>query len=132
MRAPGIDAETALAPHSLHVILVEDLENEAEAVFHLILPLKQHGRRAGNDDFPGLFPEQQLTGDQPGLDGLPQAHVVGDEEVYPRQQEGLLKGLKLVGVELNSGPKRRLKQAGVGRRHAVPSKCIQVGGEKGR
>ena len=45
--APGIDAEAALAADPLHVLLVEDLEGQAEAVLQLVLPLVEHRRRAG-------------------------------------------------------------------------------------
>ena len=129
MRAPGVDAEAALAADPRHVVLVEDLEGQAEAALQFVLPLEEHRRRAGDDDFADLLAEEQLAGDQPGLDGLAQADVVGDEQVDPRQQQGLAQRLKLVGVEPDAGAERRLEQPGVGGRDAVPPEGVQVGGE---
>ena len=91
MRAPGIDAEAALAAHPLHVILVEDLENQAEAVF----PVSScHCRSMDGGQETRIsrafFRSSSSRAIKPGLDGLAEAHVVGNEEVYPRQQESLL------------------------------------------
>src|SRR5207302_1358017 len=116
----------------LDVILVEDLEHQSEASFQFILPLQEHRRGARNDDFPSFFSQQQLACNQGCFDGLSEAHVVGNEEVYPRQQKSLLQGFKLVGVEMDAGSKWRLKEARVSRSHAVPTKGIQVGRKEGR
>ena len=112
------------------VVLVEDLEDQAEAVFQLVLPLKEHRRRAGDDDVLDFLAEQQLAGDQAGLDRLAEADVVGDEEVDPRQAQGLAERLELVGVDPDAGPERRLEQLRVGRGDAVPAERVQVGGEE--
>src|SRR5260370_23446717 len=125
MRAPRVHAKATFSPNPLHVILVEDLEHQAEAGFQFVLPLEKHGRWAGNDDFPSFLAEKQLTCNQRRLDGLAETHVVGNEKVHPRQQKCLLQGLQLVGVEMNAGSKWGLKQLGVGRRYAVPAKRIQ-------
>ncbi len=72
---------------------------------------------------------QQLAADEHGFDGLAQAHVVGDEQVDPWQEQGLAERLKLVGIQPDAGPEGRLEQPGVGGRDAVPPQGIQIGGE---
>ncbi len=129
---PRVDAEAAFPADSLHVVFVEDLERQAEAAFELVLPLKEHGRRAGDDDFAGLLAEQQLAGDQAGLDGFAQADVIGDEEVDPRQAECLAERLELVGIEADPGAEWGLEQPRVRRGDAVPAEGVQVGGEEFR
>ena len=52
MRAPRIDAEAALAPDPLHVLLVEDRKRQAEAGVEFVLPLQEHRRRAGRRRSP--------------------------------------------------------------------------------
>ncbi len=70
---PRIDAVAPLLADPCDVLLVEDLEDQPEAVFQLVLPLVEHRRRAGHDDVLDLLAEQQFAGDQPGLDRLAQA-----------------------------------------------------------
>ena len=129
MRAPRVHAVAPLAPHTGDVFLVEDLENQAEPGFGLLFPLQEHRWRAANDDFAGLFANQQLAADEQGLDGFAQAHVVGDEQIDPWQEQGLAERLKLVGVQADAGPEGRLEQLGVRGRNAVPPQGVQVGGE---
>ncbi len=76
--------------------------------------------------------EQQFAGNQPSLDGLPQAHVVGDKQIDPWQTQGLSQWLKLVGIQPNTGAEGRLKQSGVGRRDAVPAERVEIGSEQFR
>ncbi len=60
---------------------------------------------------------------------LPEAHVVGDEQVDARQQQRLAQRLELVGVDADAGAIRRLKQLRVGRGDRVPAERAVVGGE---
>ena len=109
MRRPGIDAIAALLSYPGNVILVENLKDHAEALLQLLLPLEQHRGRAGDNDVLDLLPEQEFAGNQPGLNRLSKADIVGDEEVNPRQAERLLKRLKLVGVDADARTKRGLE-----------------------
>ena len=79
-----------------------------------------------------LLAQQQLAGDQPGLDRLAEADVVGDEEVDAREPQRLAQRLDLVGVDLDAGAERRLEEARVGRGDAVPAERVQVGRELAR
>ncbi len=109
VRGPGVDAEAALAAHTLNVILVQDFKPQAEAGIEFVAPLEQHGRRAGHDDFSNLLAEKKFAGDEAGFDGFAQPDIVGDEQVHARQPQRLAKRLQLVGVEADAGPERRLE-----------------------
>ena len=61
----------------------------------------------------------------PGLDRLAQTGVVRDEEVHPRQAQGLPERLHLVGVERDPGPERGLKQRRIGGRRAAPPQRVE-------
>ena len=101
---PGIDPVATLLTDPGDVLLVEDLEDHPEPVFQLVLPLVEHRWRARHDDVLDLLAEQQFPGNQAGFDRLAEAHVVGDEEVHPRQAQGFLEWLELVSVNPDPGP----------------------------
>ena len=63
------------------------------------------------------------------LRGLAEPHVVGDQEIDPRQPQRLAQREKLIGIEADAGPKRRLQQIPVCRRRRAPTDRAQVGGE---
>ena len=69
---------------------------------------------------------------RPGLDGLAEAGVVGDEEVDARQTERLAQRLHLVGVDLDAGAERRLEEVRIGGRDAVPAQRVEEGRELAR
>ena len=132
VRAPGIHAVTALAPHPGDIFFVEDLEGQPETALRFLLPLVQHRGRTANDDLANLLADEQFAVDEQGLDRLAQAHVVGNKQVDPRQEQGLAQRLKLVGVQADAGAKGRLKQLGVGGRNAVPPQRVQINSERPR
>ena len=131
MRCPGVDREAAFPAHAGHICAVENRERESEARFHLVAPLLQHRRRAGDDDAIDPPAEQQLARDQARLDRLAEADIVGDEEVDARQTQRLAQGCELVRIDMDACAERRLKEVRVGRRHAVPGQGAEVGGEQG-
>ncbi len=125
MGQPRVHAEAALPAHARQVGAVENLEDQAEAVLQLALPLLEDGRRRGDDNCLRLAAQQQLAGDETGLDGLAEPDVVGDEQVNARQPQRLAERLHLVGVNPDAGPERRLEQVGVGGGDAVPAQRVQ-------
>ena len=129
VRAPGIDAEAALAPHARKIRAVENLEEEAEAILQLTLPLLEHRRGRGDDNRLRLLAQEQLTRNEARLDGLAETRVVGDEEVDARQAQRLAQRLHLVGVDLDPGAKRRLEEVRVGGGDAVPAQRVEEGRE---
>ena len=68
--APRIDAKAAFLADTREVHAVENHEEETEALLHLRLPLLQDGRGCGDHDRLRLLAQQQLAGDEAGLDGL--------------------------------------------------------------
>ena len=64
-------------------------------------------------------------GNEARLDGLAEPGVIGDEEVDPRQPEGLAQRLHLVGVEPDAGTKGRLEEIRIGCGDAVPAQGVQ-------
>ncbi len=132
VRAPGVHAEAALAAHPRQVGAVEDLEDEAEALLELGLPLLEDRGRRRDDDGLGLLAQEQLARDEARLDRLAEARVVGDEEVDARQTERLAQRLHLVGVDLDPGAERRLEEVRVGGRDAVPAQRVEEGRELAR
>ena len=127
---PRIDAVASFAADAGDVFLVENLEDHAEPVFQLVLPLKKHRRRAGDDDVLDLLAEQQLAGDETGLDRLAEPDVVGDEQVDAGEPERLAKWLELVGVDPDPGSERATGKVRVRRRDAVPAEGMQIGREE--
>ena len=132
VRVPGIDGKPPLPPARVDIGLVEDDEREAKALLELVAPLEHDARGAGDDDALDALSQQELLEDEPGLDGLSQAHVVGDEEVDPREREGLPERLELVALGDDAGAQRGLEQRGIGRGDAPPAEGVQVGREGAR
>jgi hypothetical protein len=119
-------------PDPGNVLLVEDLEDHAESVLQLVIPLQKHRRWTGHHDILRLLAEQEFPGDQASLDCLAEADVVGDEQIDPRQAEGFMKRLELIRVNPDASSERRLKQISVGRCHAIPLEGVQVRREQRR
>jgi len=61
----------------------------------------------------------------PGLDRLPRADIVGDQEIDPGQAKRLAERQELVGVEVNAGAEWRLKEVTVGGCRGVPAKVLR-------
>ena len=89
-----------LAAQALDGLAVNDLERELELV-HLVLPLMLQRGRADDEDAADALTREQFLHHQSGFDSLAQAHVVGDEQVDARHEDGASDWLKLVVVELN-------------------------------
>jgi hypothetical protein len=73
--------------------------------------------------------QQQFPQDQAGLDRLAEPHIIGDQQVDPRQIERLGERQKLVGIEPDAGAKGSLEQLSVGCRRRAPFGRSQVGAE---
>ena len=75
------------------------------------------------------FLRSSSAGNQAGLDRIPKADVIRDEEVDPRQQQRLAQWFELVGIQANTGTEGGLEQPGVRSRDTVPAQRMQVGGK---
>ena len=113
-RRPGIHGKAPKPPYLPYPLPVDDLERETEFRFELVLPLDRHRRRGRNDDEIDPPTQQQLARDKPRLDGLAEPDIVCDQEVDARETQCLAKRQKLIGVQPNACPKRRLQQITVG------------------
>ena len=110
---PRVNAEAALLAHAADVLAVEHREREPEALFQFVLPLQHHRWRRGHDYAPDALAHEEFADDEPRLNRLAQAHVVGDEQVHARQQQRLAQRFQLVGVHADAGSIWRLKQLGI-------------------
>jgi hypothetical protein len=129
---PGVDGVAALLADLGNVVAVVDDKGQTEALLHLGLPLADDGGRDADDDAADLLAHQQLTHDEARFDGLAQAHVVGNKQVYARHAQGHAQGLQLVGLDLDTGAVGRLKQLGIGGGDAAPAQGMQEGREQAR
>ena len=74
----------------------------------------RHRRRGCNDDEIDPAPQQQLARDEPRLDGLTEPDIVCNQQIDTRETQRLAQRQKLVGIQPNACPKRRLQQITVG------------------
>ena len=77
-----------------------------------------HEADAGGGLRLGLL--DQFAQDETSLDGLPQPHVVSDEQVHARQQQCLAQRLQLIGLDLDARAIGSLEQLGIGRGDRAP------------
>jgi hypothetical protein len=126
---PWIDAEALFPTTTGDVLAVENLKAQTEAGIEFITPLQHNRWRRADNDATHLLAHQHLAQNEAGLDGLSQADVVGDEQVYTRQFQGFAKRFELVRLDVNASAIGSLKQTRVRRRHAAPALGVQVGGK---
>ncbi len=126
---PRVDVDSPLPSQVPHQLAVHDAEVEAELVPHLVPPLDLERGRAEDQDPAGTVPEDQFEGDHPGLDGLAQANVVGDQQVDPRHLDRPDHGVKLVVLDVDARSERRLDVLHVGGGCGTPADGIEKGVE---
>ena len=88
---------------------IDDAEVEAELVPHLVAPLDLERGGADDEDRPGAVAEDQLLGDEAGLDRLAEADVVGDQQVDARHLDGPHDRVELVVLDLDAAAEGRLE-----------------------
>ena len=124
---PGIHGKAPKPPHLAYPLPVDDFERKTEFRFEFVLPLDRHRRRGRNDDEIDPAAQQQLARDETRLDCLTEPHVVRDQEVDARKPQRLAKRQKLIGIQPNACPKRRLQQIAVSGCRRSPPYGPQVG-----
>ena len=129
---PGIHREAPQTPHLPYPLPVDDLEREPEFRFEFVLPLDRHRRRGRDDDEIDPTPQQQLARDKPRLDRLAEPNIVRDQEVDAGEAQRLAERQKLIGVEPNARPKRRLQEIAVSGCRRSPSYGAKVRGQNFR
>lgn len=71
-------SKPACSPGLQQVFAIDDREIQAKLLCEFVLPLQQHRRWRGDNDHLDPAPQQQLTRNEPSLDGFSQADVIGD------------------------------------------------------
>jgi hypothetical protein len=131
VRAPGVELPPALAAARAEPLAVDDDEGEPEARVELVAPLGEHRRGRGHHHAAHALAQHELADDERGLDGLAEAHVVGDEEPHAGLFERAQEGLELVALDRDARAKGRLHAAGVGDAEGVPADAVVEGREAG-
>jgi hypothetical protein len=129
VRLPRVELPAPLPPPRAQVLAVHHHEGQAEARVELLAPLAHHARRGRDDDAPKSLAQKEFAHDEGGLDGLSEAHVVGDEEVHARLAQRALQRLELVALDGDPRAVGRLKARGVGHREARPAQRVVPGRE---
>jgi hypothetical protein len=71
--------------------------------------------------------EHELVDDEAGLDGLAEAHIIGEEDVCARHAQAANQRVELIILEFDPAPKWRLKGSAIGRGDRAPTNGIQEG-----
>jgi hypothetical protein len=121
--------DAALAPQLLDVLGVDHAEIKAELFQHLDAPLFLQRCRADDQDGAGTVPQQHLLDDQPRLDGLAQADVVGDEQIDPSHVDGAYQRVELEVFDADATAERCLQETSVGIGGGSPAHSIEEGFE---
>ena len=93
-----------------------------------VAPLVTERRRGQDEDAANAPPEQQFGEDQPGLDGLAEADVVGDQQADARHREGFQQRDELVVLDPDAAVERAGHRLWTERAVAVR---VEPGGESG-
>ena len=125
--APGVDVDAPFAPQVAHQFAIDNAEVEAELVPHLVAPLDLKRGRADDEHPAGTVADDEFKRDEPRLDGLAQADVVGDQEADPRHLDGPDHRVKLVILDIDARTKWGLDVPQVGGRGGSPPNGIEEG-----
>lgn len=117
--------QAAAAAQLAHQLAVHDAQLQAELVAHLIAPLDLQARGTHHQDGARAMPQQQLLQHQPGLDGLAQTHVIGDEQIDARHLQRAHHWIQLIILDGDAAAKRRVQVPHIGRRHRAPAHRIE-------
>ena len=135
---PRIDVDAPFPSQVAHQFTIDDAEIQAELVPHLVPPLGLERGRADDQSPAGSVANHQFQIDHAGLDGLAEAHVVGNEQADPGHLDRADHRIELVVFNRDARAERRLDVANVGGRgrapaHGVEERIQPVGGiEAGR
>jgi hypothetical protein len=80
--------DPAFTPERPDVLRVHDAEFEPELLQHLGAPFDLQRRRANDHDGSGPVADEEFLDHQSGFDGLPQTHVVGDQQIHAGHVDG--------------------------------------------
>ncbi|MNZ26331.1 hypothetical protein D3C78_435190 [compost metagenome] len=92
----------------------DHLGADVELALQLLLPLLAQVRRAKHGEALDLTPVEHFPGDQPGLDGLADTHVVGDQQADHLVLQGHQQRHQLIGTGLDVDPPQATEGTGAG------------------
>src|SRR5712692_6692418 len=100
--------DAASATQFLDVVGVDDLEFEPELFEHLEPPFFLKRRRTGDEHGSSAMTQQHLLDDEPGLNRLPETHVVRDQQIRAGHVDGAYQRIKLKILDAHPAAKGRL------------------------
>ncbi len=124
---PGIDVQTATAAKPAHQLAIDNPKIETKLLAHLVAPLELQRRRADNQDAAGAMTNEQVLGDQAGLNRLAQADIIGNQQIDSRHLNRPHHRVKLIILDLDPAAKRRLERPHIRRRHRAPAHRTEKG-----
>ena len=127
-----VRADAARAAKLAEQLAIDDAELEAELLAQLIAPLQLQRRRADDERRARAMAQQQLLHDEPRLDRLAEADVIGDQQCRARHPQRTHERFELVVLDRDAAAERRLQRALIGARHRAPANRVQEGVELGR
>ena len=113
-------------------LAIDDAKLEAELLAQLIAPLQLQRRGADDERRARAMTQQQLLHDEPCLDRLAEADVIGDQQRRARHPQRAHERFELVVLDRDAAAERRLQRALIGARHRAPADRVQEGVELGR
>ena len=102
-------------------------KSSAELLAHLLLPLRLQRGWADDQDASGALPGEQFLYNEPGLDGLAETDVIGDQEVDARHLQRPHNGVELVVLDLDGAAEGRLKREAAQDTAGRPTDSIREG-----
>ena len=125
---PGIGVHAEFSAEAVGRLPVHDLEAQGELVAEFVPPLVAERGRGEDEDAADTAAEQQFGEDQPRLDGLAEAHVVGDQQAHARHGQRLQQRHELVVLDPHAAVEGARHRLGAERAVAVG---VEPGGERG-
>ena len=116
-----VRADATRAAKLAEQLAIDDAELEAELLAQLIAPLQLQRRRADDERRARAMAQQQLLHDEPRLDRLAEADVVGDQQRRARHPQRTNERFELVVLDRDAAAERRLQRALIGARRPRPS-----------
>src|ERR1700678_249995 len=120
-RRPRIGGIATLASEGGEMFAIDQSEGETELCLKLVLPLPNHSGGSGDENEINASPQEHFAENQTGFDRLAGADIVGNQQVDPRNAQGLPQWKKLIGVLVDAGPERSLEQVSIGGGRGIPA-----------
>ncbi len=126
-RRPRIGMQPTLAAQMLDVFRVHDPELQPELLLHLDAPLLLQRGGAKHENGAGTVPQQHLLNDESGLNGFPEADVVGDQQIGARHVNCTDERIQLIVLNANAAAEWCLQIATIRVRRSAPYYRIKEG-----